>query len=122
MTGEHSVTTFEIAPEYLTSVTIHRKWGLYDHLETLTPEQLLIVLAGKDRCSSTHSEDHPEFAKLRNQLEAGGFIQTSRNSWNGDYALKSFILNGVRFDKGDRFKSGCAIKWDLDHSEKRVKQ
>ena len=121
MTGEHSVTIFEIDESCFENVIIRKEWGMYDHLTTpLTDEQLLVVLRGNDRCSSTHSEDHPEFARLRDRLEAEGYIRTCRQSWNGDTVLKTFILNRVEFTPGERFRSACAIKWDIDHKEKVI--
>ena len=64
--------------------------------------------------SSHGTVDHPSFTRLRNHLEAEGYIQTSRNSRNGDSVLKEFYLNGVKFVPGDRFFSACAMKWLLE--------
>jgi hypothetical protein len=66
---------------------------------------------------SISSEDHPEFAKLREQLGTEGYIEIQRNSWNGDRAIKPFTLNGVMFDTGDRFLCAAAIKYDLTHGK-----
>jgi hypothetical protein len=100
---------FTIDPEHLCSVTIHTDY-MKDRPED---EQLIAKLKGHKFCS-THSEDHPEFAKLRNQLEDEGYIETQSSWWNGDRVLKDFSLNGAIFKKGEKFCSGAAIKWDVD--------
>ena len=64
--------------------------------------------------SSHGTVDHPSFTRLRNHLEAEGFIETCRQSRNGDRALKEFYLNGAKFSAGDRFYSACAMKWHLE--------
>jgi hypothetical protein len=78
-----------------------------------TQEEMILLLAGKGQMKSTHCEDHPEFAKLRNELEESGYIKTSRNSRNGDYVIKSFKLNDRIFKVNDRFLCGSAIKSDF---------
>ena len=85
-------------------------------------EQLIARLKGYE-FSSTRTEDHPEFAKLRDRLETEGYIRTSRNSWNGDYALTDFSVNGAIFRKGDKFCCGAAIKRDIDYkvNHQRIK-
>ena len=72
--------------------------------------QLITILTGKDRCSLTSSKDHPEFAKLREQLGREGFIRITRSSWNGDMVTKPFTLNGKKFKKNTRFPCGAAMK------------
>lgn len=68
--------------------------------------------------SSHGTVDHPSFTRLRNRLEADGYIKTSRNSRNGDTVLKEFFLNDIRFTEGDRFLSACAMRWFLEkHDE-----
>jgi hypothetical protein len=111
---------FEIDMNSLCSVTIRNSWGMYDHipLNELTPEQLIKILKGEDRCSSTASDDHPDFKELRNKLEAQGFIKCERGWWNGDRVLKRFTLNGAIFRKDEKFCSGAAIKWDVEHKQK----
>jgi len=61
----------------------------------------------------TAVQDHPGFAKLRNELEGGGYIKTVRNCSNGDTVLKLFKLNGKWFYEGDRFLSASAMKYYL---------
>lgn len=67
--------------------------------------------------TSTSSDDHPEFKKLRNQLEESGYIKTERGWWNGDRVLKKFYLNDVEFKKGYKFPSGAAIKYNLENGK-----
>jgi hypothetical protein len=110
---------FTIAEEFMTDITIHKKWNTYTQNGRVpTPDELLLLLEGKGDCSITSTEDHPEFAKLRNKLEAGKFIKTCRNSWNGDRVTKTFRLNGFTFEKDARFPSGAAIK---SHIQFRMK-
>jgi hypothetical protein len=111
---------FTIDPAYITSVTNHREWGMYDHIapEDLTPEQLISIIQGRDRCSSISDHDHPMFAALRNQLEAQGYIQCQRSWWNGDSVLKPFRLNGVLFQRHEQFVCGAAMAHYLKYKEK----
>ena len=103
---------FTIDIEYCTSVNRHEKFDLYK-----TEEEKLIARLkyGTDKGSRTWSEDHPVFAKLRDQLGAEGFIEIQRSWWNGDRVLKPFQLNKKKFKKGDQFPSSAAIKWTLEH-------
>jgi hypothetical protein len=106
---------FEIDEAFLTDIIIHKEWGMFDDKDTLTDEELLKVLEGKDRCSMTSSDDHPEFKKLRFHLEDNGFIKVQRGWWNGDEVIKPFTLNGKRFEIGDQFPSAGPMKWTLTH-------
>lgn len=101
---------FFIDEAYLTDVTIRKEWNTYtkDGREP-TPEELLKVLAGEGKCSMTSHADHPEFARLRDELEQLGYIQTCRNSWNGDMVLKSFKLNGYIARKNHGFSCATAM-------------
>ena len=103
---------FEIDESYLCDITIRKEWGMYDNIkqEDLTPEQLFKIIKGDDRWSSIGCEDHPEFAKLREQLGHEGFIRIQRSSWNGDIVTKPFTLNGKKFKTNTRFPCGAAIK------------
>ena len=114
---------FEIDPNSLCSITIHKEYSMYQHIkqEELTPEQLIKMIKGEDRCSSTTSDDHPEFKELRNKLETECFIECQRMWWNGDRVLKPFTLNGARFRKNEKFCSAGAIKWDVEHKQKDKK-
>jgi hypothetical protein len=111
---------FEIDFQYLTSIIIRKEWGSYDHIpaDKLTHEQLITILKGEDRCSSVSSEDHPEFAKLRDSLEEQGYIKTERCSWNGDRVIKDFTLCGSKFKVGERFPSSAAMPGHLKYWKK----
>ena len=101
---------FEIDEEYLTSVTVHKEWSMYRNKDTLTNKELIKVLKGEDRCSTTHCEDHPTFTELREKLGEQGYIKIERGWWNGDRVLRPFRLNGIRFSKGDQFSCAAALK------------
>ena len=101
---------FTIDPEYLTGVTIHNEWNTYTRNGRVpTAEELILIIQGKGNCSTTSSEDHPEFARLREQLGADGYISIQRSWWNGDEVLKPFKLNGRKFKVGAQFSSGSAM-------------
>ena len=104
------VVDFTIDPEYLTSVTIRDEWNTYTQRGRVpTAEELILIIQGKGNCSSTRSADHPEFAKLREQLGADGYISIQRSWWNGDSVLKPFTLNRRKFKVGAQFSSGSAM-------------
>lgn len=90
-----------------------KEWNSYLVKDTVTNEDLVEVLKGNGNCAMGGSDDSPEFKALRNQLEAEGYIQCQRQWWNGDRVLKTFFLNGVRFDNGDSFPCGSAMKLHL---------
>ncbi len=96
-----------------------REWNTYTSKDTVTDEDLLAVLQGKGQCSSLSTDDSPEFKALRNQLETEGYIQCERGWWNGDRVIKTFFLNGVRFDQDDSFPSGAAMKSRLRIARKQ---
>jgi hypothetical protein len=106
---------FNIDESYLTSVGIRKEWSMFRHIAKadLTPDQVFKMIKGEDICSSLSSEDHPEFAKLREQLATDGYIEIERRWWNGDHVLKPFTLNGAKFKKGEQFPSGCAMSGHL---------
>jgi hypothetical protein len=58
----------------------------------------------------TKQIDHPEFTKLREMLSEQGYIEIQLGWWNGDRVTKPFILNGMKFRKGDRFPCACAME------------
>ena len=111
---------FYIDEQYIRSVTIRKEWGMYDHIpkNELTPEQFIKVLKGEDRCTSTYSEDHPEFTRIRDELERLGYISTCRQSWNGDRVLKPFKVNEWKFKRGDKFCSSAAMRVSIDCARK----
>lgn len=100
---------FTINEQYITDVTIRKTGSIYGDRTDLTAEETFNLLNGKGTWTSTWSEDHPEFAKLRNQLEELGYIKTERGWWNGDRVLKPFKLNEWSFRKGDKFSSAAAM-------------
>ncbi len=100
---------FEIDTQYLTSVTVIEEGSMYAGKKNLTDDELVKVLKGEDRWKSTRSDDHPEFKKLRNELESQGYIKTQRAWWNGDEVLKPFTLNGYKFFKNEKFPCSAAI-------------
>jgi len=102
-------------------VSTHRKWNSYLSKETVTNEDLIEVIKGHGECSSTGSDDGPEFKALRNQLEAEGYIHCQRSWWNGDRVLKPFRLNGLKFTKGEQFSSGAALRFHMEFLQKKNK-
>lgn len=108
---------FKIDPVCITEVIEHREWSAYDHMtaDQLTVEQILKILKGQDRYSSIGSHDHPEFAALRDQLEAQGYIQIQRQWCNGDRVLRPFRLNGCFFRRNEQFPSAAAMSGHLKY-------
>lgn len=112
------LTEFTIDEQFLCSVTTHEEGSIYAGRESLTEEELLRVMMGGDRWTMTGSRDHEEFARLRDRLEAEGYIRCERGWWNGDRALREFTLNGVQFNEGDKFGSGGYIRTQLEWKRK----
>ena len=104
------------------NVTVHKEWNSYADKEIITEEDLVELIKGKGNCSSTGSDDGPEFKALRNQLETEGYIKCERGWWNGDRVLKPFTLNGVRFKKNTQFSCGAALKFHLEFSRSYKKK
>jgi hypothetical protein len=109
---------FEIDPEYVTEVTVHQTYYRHAGKETLTSEELVEVIKNPVVGSSTSTEDHPGFARLRDQLEAQGYIRCERNWSNGDRVLKPFSLNGVAFESGEQFCCAAAMKFHLERAQR----
>jgi hypothetical protein len=107
-----------IDPAFLTSVTIHSEWSMFKNKTELTEEELVKVIKGEDRCSSTSSDDHPEFKKVREQLGKDGYLEIQRGWWNGDRVAKAFTFNGAKFKKGETFPCGAAMAGHLKHIKK----
>lgn len=99
---------------YLTSISLITEYSIYAGRASLTDEELVRVLQGKDICSTHANADHPEFYKLRCLLEKEGYIRVERRWWNGDSVLKEFTLNGARFNVNEQFQCGAAIKYQLE--------
>lgn len=113
---------FEIDPKYLTTVTIHKEWFSSKYHDMSDEEKLISKIKGENhRCISTSSLDHPEFAKLREQLGDEGYIKIERGWWNGDVVIKPFILNGVIFEIGEEFQCGAAIGYTMSNKLNRQK-
>lgn len=108
-------SNFDIDPAFLTDVTVQKTYRPHRDKSELTAEELLDVIKYKHTVTSTHNEDHPEFACLRNQLEAEGYIKTERGWWNGDRVTQSFKLNGVLFEPGDQFPCAGAMQLHLKY-------
>jgi len=101
---------FTIDPEYLTDVTIREEWNTYTRNGRVpTAEEVLLILQGKGNVSVTASTDHPEFARLREQLGAEGYITIERGWINGDRVTKPFTLNGLKFKVGAQFSCAGAM-------------
>jgi len=117
------IPRFELDPAYLTDVVVRYSWSMYDRKkpEDLAPDEVFDILKGKDQCSSTGSQDHPEFAKLREQLGIDGYIEIQRGWWNGDRVLKSFVFNGAKFKKGEQFCCASAMAGHLKFAKKYKK-
>lgn len=99
---------FYIDEAYLTDVTIVKEGNRYtDNGREPTPEETLELLKGKGTWRITGHEDHPKFAKLREELGRLGYIDIERGWINGDTVRKSFKLNGYIARKGRRFT--CAV-------------
>ena len=112
---------FEIDIQYVVSVTVHKEHKPVRCAGETTEDFLIRKL--KSRPSfivSTETKDHPEFAKLRNQLEDEGYIKTTRNCWNADTVLKPFTLNGVIFKKYNQFCCAAAMKYTLEHGNPTI--
>jgi len=89
---------FRLKSEYITDV------------RTEKPMKFVTVEGDVITGTSIGSEDHPEFAKLREKLGSEGYISIERSWWNGDRVLKPFYLNTIKFKKGDKFLSASALR------------
>ena len=112
--------TFVIDERFVCSETIITFQSTLENPDNPTPDDLIKIIKGTHRWTTTTSDDHPEYAKLRNELEAKGFITTSRNSWNGDHVLKAFTLNSAKFNPHETFYSGAAMKYTLKSKRKEL--
>lgn len=105
---------FFLEEEFITSVTIKTVYNKFEGRTELTEDELIEALTYKPSYSIC-SQDHPEFAKLRNKLEDAGFIETERLWHNGDRVLKEFVLNDYPFAVGDKFCSAAAMGFKLKY-------
>lgn len=90
-----------------------------EHINPDPEKELIYRLKYGGPATSQWFEDHPEFLKLRDQLEAEGFIKTQRGWSNGDTVLKPFFLNGQKFKKNDKFVCAPAMKWHITSKFKK---
>jgi hypothetical protein len=109
---------FEIDPEYLTDIAITKTFYRHANKSMLTNEELIEVIKNPVSSSTYSTEDHPEFARLRDQLEAQGYIRCERNWSNGDRVLKPFSLNSVAFESGEQFCCAAAMKFHLERAQR----
>ena len=101
---------FYIDEAYLCDITVFHEGNTYtDHGRVPTAEETLELLKGKGGWRTVSHEDHPEFAKLRQQLEDLGYIKIERSWSNGDRVTKAFKLNGFIFSKGIQFSCATAM-------------
>jgi hypothetical protein len=101
---------FIIDETCFTSISVRTVYSPYADRESLTPEELIDALTRDlEHTVMYSSEDHPEFNRLRCQLEDLGYIKVQRAWWNGDEVLKSFKLNNNIFRKNDRFPCADAM-------------
>ena len=105
--------TFDIDLSFVCGVTTTTTQSTLENPDNPTPEDLIKIIKGTHQWTTTSSGDHPEFAKLRNELEEKGFIQTERSYWNADWVMETFTLNGVKFKPGVTFYSAMAMRYTL---------
>jgi hypothetical protein len=101
---------FTIDESFICDVTVRTEHDLIKDRTNPTPEDLITILKGYDKMTSTSSKDHDEFTKLREELSRLGYIEIQRSWWNGDRVLKSFKLNEWTFRKGHKFCCAAAMK------------
>ena len=112
---------FNIDMQFVESVNVREEHRPKQGADETSEEFLIRKLkSSSSPIVSMYSIDHPEFTKLRNQLENEGYITTQRHCWNGDRVLKSFTLNGVKFKKDHKFCSAAAMKWTLEHGNPTI--
>jgi hypothetical protein len=86
--------------------------------DSLTSDELIRILKGTDKIIFGGTKDHPEFNRFREQLGLEGYIHIERSWCNGDRVLKTFTLNSVEFEVGDKFCCACAMKHHLHFARK----
>ena len=100
---------FTIDEHFLIDIITHTRVSLYEGKDGLSEEELLRVLRDEDKVTITEIIDHPEFTRLREQLETEGYIEVEHKWHNGDRVLKPFRLNGFDFDEGCKFPCATAL-------------
>jgi hypothetical protein len=111
---------FVIDEQFLCSVSVVTRFSSYSNkaLDELTPEELVKIMKEEDVVTYSSTMDHPEFTKLRDQLEQLGYIKTQRNWWNGDTVLKPFYLNEWKFKKNTQFSCADALQTSIKCARK----
>lgn len=109
---------FTIDEAYICDVPVRIEYSLIEDYSNPTDEDLINILKGYHKAVAHTVKDHDEFTKLRNQLAQLGYIQISRNCWNGDKVLKSFKLNEWTLNKGHRFPCAAAMKINIQCAKK----
>ena len=100
---------FTIDEQFICDVVVRTEFDLVKDRNNPTYDDLIKVLKGWDKMTSTSNKDHDEFTKLREELGRLGYIEIQRGWWNGDRVLKSFKLNEWTFRKGYKFPSAAAM-------------
>ena len=105
-------------------VTIREVHSSLENPENPTADDLVRILKGYQPMTSIRNDDSPEFKALRTQLESEGYINCERGWWNGDRVLKTFTLNGIKFEVGNKFFSGAAmhnhLEWERKYENQRT--
>ena len=110
---------FEIDPEFITDIPVKTEYHRAKDPSNPTPDELIAIIRdGPVRGTSYTTTDHPEYTKLRNNLEDLGYIKIERMWWNGDRVLKRFTLNGAPFKKDDQFCCASAMRHYLEYKRK----
>ena len=112
------IKEFFLDEQYICDVTVRQEYDFIKDRNNISHDDLIKILKGHDKSYSISSKDHNEFTKLRDQLEAEGYIKTERGWWNGDRVLKPFYLNGWRFKKNHRFPCASALKTSIECARK----
>ena len=105
---------FYIDIAYVTDTIVKKQYRI-TQMKDESSEDFLIRKLSTDNVafSTTGSEDHPEFTKLREQLNKDGYIKIERGWWNGESVLKPFQLNDVSFKVGRTFPCASAMNYVL---------
>jgi hypothetical protein len=100
---------FIIDEQYICDVTVRTEHDFIKDRNNPTYDDLIKVLKGWDKMTSTSNKDHDEFTELREELGRLGYIKIERGWWNGDRVTKSFKLNEWSFRKNHKFPCAAAM-------------
>lgn len=109
---------FYLNEEFITDETVIKKGNTILDKGSVSNQDLISLIKGEGYWSTVSHQDHPEFTKLRDQLEQEGYIRTERNFWNGDSVIKPFYFNDVKFKAGDTFYCAVAMKGHIKLKKK----